>query len=124
MMDKYFKNSFSFKLIHFVLPKINHSRLFLFFQVKSLCLSIIHATKHKMFILYKFKKEAIMTIDTNKLISKIMKIGTSNGVVLGKDASLLLGRKINLNEKIIIKRTKKNTLEIAFCGLEQGLPNE
>lgn len=65
-----------------------------------------------------------MTADTNKLISKIIKFGTSNGVVLGKDASVLLGRKINLNEQIIIKRTKKNTLQISFCGLEQGLPNE
>ena len=74
-----------------------------------------------MFILYKSKKKAVMT---NKLISKIIKFGTSNGVVLGKDASVLLGRKIAVNEQIIIKRIKKNTLQISFCGLENGLPNE
>ena len=63
-------------------------------------------------------------MSTKKLISKIMKIGSSNGVVLGKEVCFLLGRKVNVNEQIIIKKTKRNTLEISFLSLEEGLVNE
>lgn len=129
-MDKYFKNSFSFKLIHFVLPKINHSKLFSIMQDKKLCLSMIHEKNilHLFYICFTFvlqksnRKEIIM--NTNKLISKIMKIGSSNGVVLGKEVCFLLGRKVNVNEQIIIKKTKRNTLEISFLALDEGLINE